>query len=158
MKSISLLAIVLFSLCSFNIYAQDIKNETIKVWGNCGMCKTKIEKSALGAGAATADWNEESKQLVVSYAVNKSSGTKIQKAIAKSGYDTQDFTAEDKVYKKLHHCCQYERKDATVAAGKCCASESCSKEGHVCDSAAAGHACAKSESATAACCSKNAGN
>jgi periplasmic mercuric ion binding protein len=157
MKTLSLFAIMLFSLCSVNAYAQEVKNETIKVWGNCGMCKTKIEKSALGAGATTADWNEESKMLQVSYAVNKSSATKIQKAVAKSGYDTEEFTADDKVYKKLHHCCQYERKAATAGNAKCCESESCAKDGHTCNTGG-DHTCAKTSDKSAACCAKSAGN
>ena len=30
----------------FNKDVQQLKKETIKVWGNCGMCKAKIEKAA----------------------------------------------------------------------------------------------------------------
>lgn len=127
MKSLSILAVLFFGLFSTsNSFAQSsVKNETIKVWGNCGMCKTTIEKAATKAGASTADWNEESKELKVSYASNKTSSEKIQQQIAKSGYDTQGFKASDKAYDKLHGCCKYERSDA---AGKaCCAMETCAK-------------------------------
>ena len=62
MKTLSIYAVILFSIFSFNLsYAQSVKNDTIKVWGNCGMCKTKIEKAAKAAGASTANWNEETK-------------------------------------------------------------------------------------------------
>jgi len=115
MKTISLFAVILISIFSFNTsFAQTEKKETIKVWGNCEMCKTTIEKSAKKAGAKTASWNEESKELQVSYAVNKTSSAKIQEAIAKSGYDTQDFTADNKAYDNLHGCCKYDRKDAAA--------------------------------------------
>ena len=115
MKTLSLCAVILFSIFSINTStAQTAKKETIKVWGNCGMCKKTIEKSARSAGATAASWNEESKELTVSYAANKTSGAKIQEAIAKSGYDTQDLTADNKAYEKLPGCCQYERKDATA--------------------------------------------
>ena len=113
MKTLSLFAAILFSICSINTTtAQTAKTETIKVWGNCGMCKTTIEKSAKKAGAKTASWNEDSKELKFSYAENKTSSAKIQEAIAKSGYDTQDFTADNKAYDNLHGCCKYDRKGA----------------------------------------------
>ena len=55
MKTLSLFAAIIFSIFSINIsIAQTAKSETIKVWGNCGMCKTTIEKAAKKAGAKTA--------------------------------------------------------------------------------------------------------
>lgn len=113
MKTLSLLAAILFSIFSINTStAQTSKTETIKVWGNCGMCKTTIEKAAKKAGAKTANWNEDSKELKVSFSAKKTSSAKIQEAIAKSGYDTQDFTAVKSAYDNLHGCCKYDRKDA----------------------------------------------
>jgi len=135
MKTISLFAAVLFSIFSINISTAQTapqgpagKTETIKVWGNCGMCKTTIEKTAKKAGAKTADWNEDSKELKVTYAVNKTSSAKIQEAIAKSGYDTQDFTAVQSAYDNLHGCCKYDRKTSDAAdVKKCCTpGEKCS--------------------------------
>ena len=118
MKTLSLFAAIMFSIFSINTStaqtahrALRAKTETIKVWGNCGMCKTTIEKTAKKAGAKTANWNEDSKELKVSYAINKTSSAKIQEAIAKSGYDTQDFTADNKAYDNLHGCCKYDRKE-----------------------------------------------
>src|ERR1700754_423481 len=121
MKAISLFAAILFSIFSINIStAQTAKTEIIKVWGNCGMCKTTIEKAAKKAGAKTADWNEDSKQLKVTYAENKTSSAKIQEAIARSGYDTQDFTAVQTAYDNLHGCCRYDRKNADATNAKHC--------------------------------------
>lgn len=132
MKSLSFMALLFFGLFTINnSYAQSsVKDETIKVWGNCGMCKSTIEKAATKAGAASANWNEDSKELKVSYAVNNTSSQKIQKQIAKSGYDTQGFKATDKAYNKLHGCCKYERSDA--AAKACCATATCGKAGDDC--------------------------
>ena len=136
MKTLNIYAALLFSLFAVNIsFAQtSLKKETIKVWGNCGMCKTTIEKSAKKAGVKTANWNEDSKELVVSYAVNKTTSAKIQEAIAKSGYDTQDFTADNKAYDNLHGCCKYDRKTAAtgVTKMKCCDTEKCGKEATAC--------------------------
>jgi periplasmic mercuric ion binding protein len=113
MKTLNIYAALLFSIFAINFsFAQGTtKKETIKVWGNCGMCKTTIEKAAKKAGAASANWNEDSKELKVSYAVNKTSSQKLQEAIAKAGYDTQDFTADNKAYDGLHGCCKYDRKE-----------------------------------------------
>jgi periplasmic mercuric ion binding protein len=137
MKILPVYAALLFSIFALNFsYAQTtVKKDTIKVWGNCGMCKTTIEKAAKKAGATAASWNEDSKELKVSYASNKTSAVKIQQAIAKSGYDTQDFTADDKVYNKLHGCCQYNRK-AAAATTKCCNTEKCGKDETACKAAA----------------------
>jgi periplasmic mercuric ion binding protein len=113
MKSIYKMAVLLAALFTFHTaHAQKnaLQKETIKVWGNCGMCKTKIEKAAKGAGAVKASWNAETQELKVQYKADATSGKKIQEAIAKTGYDTQDVTADDEAYKKLHGCCQYERK------------------------------------------------
>ncbi len=128
MKTLSFCAVLLFSIFSFNTSNAQVKKDTIKVWGNCGMCKTKIEKAARSAGAATASWSEETKELKVSYAVNKTSDVKIQQAIAKAGYDTEDITADNKAYSALHGCCQYERKEtAATTEKKCCKDEATCK-------------------------------
>jgi periplasmic mercuric ion binding protein len=116
MKTLSLFTAILFSIFTINTStAQTAKTETIKVWGNCGMCKTTIEKAAKKGGAKTASWNEDSKELKVTYAVAKTSSAKIQESIAKSGYDTQDFTAVKTAYNNLPGCCKYDRKAATAA-------------------------------------------
>lgn len=135
MKVLSIFA-VLFSLICFsnNASAQTaLKEETIKVWGNCGMCKETIETAATKAGATTAVWNEESKELKVTYASNKTDSKKIQQKIANSGYDTQDFSAPDKVYNKLHGCCKYERKATETAT--CCTNKTCGTTGDTCKTA-----------------------
>ena len=137
MKTLNIYAALLFSIFAINFsFAQTaVKKETIKVWGNCGMCKATIEKAAKTAGAATANWNEESKELKVSYAVNKTSSNKIQQAIARSGYDTRDFTADNKAYDNLHSCCKYDRKSPTkLTSGGCCKDEKCVKDAGDCKS------------------------
>jgi hypothetical protein len=140
MKYASIIAFFGFLFISLNTQAQTktavLKTETIKVWGNCGMCKSTIEKAARNAGAAFALWNENSKELKVKYAAKKTSNNAIQQKIANAGYDTQDLTASDEAYKNLHECCQYERKatkdgkEKTVAKneGKDC----CSKDNGQC--------------------------
>jgi mercuric ion binding protein len=95
---------------SSNTFAQKMSSDTLKVWGNCGMCKKTIEKAAKSAGAKMANWDADLHQLIVSYKSDKTSNLKIQQAIAESGYDTQDVTASNEAYNQLHGCCKYERK------------------------------------------------
>jgi len=112
-----------------------IKKENIQVWGECGMCKKKIEKAAENAGAATAAWDEDSKMLSVSYNRYKTSDTKIQQAIAAAGYDTKDVTAGDEAYNKLPACCHYERKEAVAkqaAVNSCDNGMACSRDTSCC--------------------------
>jgi periplasmic mercuric ion binding protein len=94
------------------LFAQE-KTDSIKVWGNCGMCKSRIEKAAKAEGATAAVWNKDSKMLTVTYDASKTSNEAIQKKVASVGHDTEKFQAEDKVYEKLPGCCLYDRKGAT---------------------------------------------
>ncbi len=111
---IAVLAVVLGS----NAYAQThdhskmttTKTETIKVWGNCDMCKAHIEKAAKINGVSKASWDTKTKMLSLVYDPSKTNSDDIQKKIAAVGYDTGKYKADDKVYAKLHGCCQYERK------------------------------------------------
>lgn len=82
---------------------------SFEVKGDCGMCKTRIEKTALGAGAAEASWSSETHILRVKFDENSLSKEKIQKAIAEAGHDTGLFRADDKTYQALPACCQYKR-------------------------------------------------
>ena len=138
MKAQSIILSVFVLFASFAVNAQAVKKETIKVWGNCGMCKKTIEKSAIAGGATSADWNTETKVLTVSYNTKKTNNKKIQQSVAASGYDTQDVTGSNEAYDKLHGCCKYDRKQETSAAAKddksCCdgedkADKSCCKDG-----------------------------
>ena len=87
------------------------KSETIKVWGNCESCQTRIEKAAKVNGVTKASWDSKTKMLAVVYDPSKITSDDIQKKIAAVGYDTDKFKADDKAYAKLPACCQYDRKD-----------------------------------------------
>ena len=111
MKKLSLLFVIVIGILFSNTtFAQTSKKESINVWGSCGMCKKKIEKAAKAAGASAASWDADKHELEVSYDESKTSNTKIQEAIVKIGYDTQDFTATQEAYDNLPGCCQYDRK------------------------------------------------
>ena len=111
-KTSSLLVLICLLASSISLNAQDdtMKKETFKVWGNCDMCKTTIEKSLKSIkGVKSGKWNVASKKMTVKYDAAKVSLDEIKKTIAKVGYDTEEHRASDETYNKLHHCCQYER-------------------------------------------------
>lgn len=83
--------------------------EQFNVKGDCGMCKTRIEKAALSAGATFAQWNSKTNLLTVKFDAKSVNIEAIQKAIAKVGHDTEAYKAEKEVYEKLPACCQYKR-------------------------------------------------
>lgn len=134
MKAQSILLSVFVLFAAFTVNAQSgLKKDTIKVWGNCGMCKKVIEQSAITAGAKTADWNTDTKVLTVRYKAKATNNKKIQQSIAASGYDTQEFTASNEAYNKLHGCCKYDRKETTNVKEEksCCegSDKACCKDG-----------------------------
>ncbi len=86
------------------------KTEKFKVYGNCGMCETRIEKAANSVeGVTSADWNKETKMIEVKLNESKTDVHKVHMAIAKVGHDTKMHKAKDEVYNKLPGCCKYDR-------------------------------------------------
>ncbi len=116
MKSINLIITVLF--LAFQLQAQDkgTATESFTVYGNCGMCKSKIEKAATGVkGVKSATWDEETHQLSVTWNAAKTSANDIKQAVADAGYDSDTHRAKDEVYNNLHHCCKYDRPAAKAS-------------------------------------------
>ncbi len=111
MNGIRILMMADLTILSVTLFAQS-KTESFKVFGNCGMCKKRIEKAALTEGVTSAVWNKDTKILTVAYDSAKISNDQIQKNIATVGHDTEKMSADDKVYDKLPGCCLYERKKA----------------------------------------------
>jgi len=109
MRSIRFFMLAIIAFISTNSFAQ-MHTDTIQVYGNCGMCKKRIEKAVKLEGVKTAAWSPETKLLTVSYDTSRISNDDIQKAVAAVGHDTGKFTADDKVYSNLPGCCLYERK------------------------------------------------
>ncbi len=83
------------------------KTEVIKVSGNCGMCKERIESAAKMDGVSRADWNKDTKKLTLVYNPSKVKSEDVQKKIAAVGHDTEKFKADDKAYNSLPGCCKY---------------------------------------------------
>ena len=98
-------------LLSTTCYAQikNAKTESVKIYGNCGMCETKIEKAGNIKKIANVDWNQETQMATLTYDATKTNQDEILKRIALVGYDSDKFLAPDDVYNNLHGCCQYDR-------------------------------------------------
>lgn len=109
MKTIKFFAVFFSLIFTYYFAAAQSVTDSVKVNGNCGMCKKTIEKNAVAAGATTATWNKKTKFLSVTFDASKSNLQKIQKSVADAGYDTEDFKANDKAYQGLEECCQYDR-------------------------------------------------
>lgn len=121
MKTIKILFASIFALiASQSVNAQSgketlnsrTKSETIKVYGECGMCKKRIEKAASAVdGVQSASWNEDTKSLTVKYDLfKKETVDNVQKKVASVGHDTEKYIADDAAYQRLPECCHYQRK------------------------------------------------
>lgn len=115
MKLFSLIAAVtLLTITTSQAQIKNAKTETVKVYGNCGMCETTIEKAAIKSKVSNADWNEETKMATITYDSNKTTLDAVLKNIALAGYDNQSFLAPDAAYNKLPGCCKYSREKKTA--------------------------------------------
>lgn len=108
MKALKFFSVAVLTLLGSAVFAQT-KTESIKVSGECGMCKKNIETALKVPGINTASWNTKTKILKVSYDAAKISNDDIQKKVAAAGYDTPKYKATEADYKKLDDCCQYDR-------------------------------------------------
>ncbi|MFN5439952.1 MAG: DUF3347 domain-containing protein [Bacteroidota bacterium] len=97
------------SLTSCEVQVKNAKTETVKIYGNCGMCETTIETAGNIKKIAKVDWDKDTKMATITYDSTKTNQDEILKRIALAGYDSDKFLAPDDVYSKLHGCCQYDR-------------------------------------------------
>lgn len=107
--------VVLLVVALTTIMAQSETKEKFMVAGNCGMCKTRIEKAAKSVdGVSAAAWDKETKMVEVSFNADKTTLHQVHLAIAKAGHDTEMHKASDEVYDQLPGCCKYERIQNTA--------------------------------------------
>lgn len=86
-----------------------VKTASFGVRGNCGMCKTTIEKAANSIeGVTAATWDRNKKKMDVSFDGSKTNTMAVQNAVANSGYDTEHVQGNLDAYKKLPGCCKYD--------------------------------------------------
>ncbi|WP_458627107.1 heavy-metal-associated domain-containing protein [Winogradskyella sp. PC D3.3] len=129
--SVAVIAAVVFTSCK-----NDAKKETettttevskdmamtdlsFGVRGNCGMCKSTIEKAANAVeGVAKATWDVDKKKIDVSFDDSKTDAMVIHKAIAASGYDTEKVAGNLEAYDGLPGCCHYDHEMEMNQSGK----------------------------------------
>lgn len=109
METIKSLLIGVLTFMATSVFAQT-KTDSFKVYGNCEMCKNRIEKATNHEGIVSAVWGVDTKVMIVIYDTMKITNNDIQKKIAFVGHDTDKYMADDKVYNELPGCCQYDRK------------------------------------------------
>ena len=110
-KTILSILTTIFILSTFSS-AQDsevVKSE-FKVFGNCGMCKSRIEKAMKISEVKFAKWDKKSKMLTVAFKSDVIAMDSLQKLVASVGHDTEKFKAPDSLYNELPGCCLYREK------------------------------------------------
>jgi mercuric ion binding protein len=101
-------AIIIF-LAFLAMAFQHLNSADIKVYGQCEVCKRRIETALKLNGIYSASWNVETKLLTVQYDDKLISTDKIQQVLATAGHDTDKYHAPDKAYNALPACCHYPR-------------------------------------------------
>jgi copper chaperone CopZ len=87
-----------------------IESAEFKAGGSCGMCRTRIERTAVAVeGVQSAKWDRATQTLKIEFNSDLTSSDAVQVAIAAVGHDTDDHKADDAVYKKLPGCCKYRK-------------------------------------------------
>ncbi len=103
LKSFTLLTI----LSMFAFAGETVKETEFKVSGNCGQCKTRIEKSMKIKEVKMAKWDKSTKMLKIAYLSDKISLDSLQQRIASVGHDTEKYKSDDATYANLPGCCLY---------------------------------------------------
>lgn len=107
MKSFLFLLLVLPGLSFVRAQESSVQEATFKVYGNCSMCKNRIEKAVAIKGVRYAKWNKSTKMLKVAFMSEAVTVDSLQKRIAAVGHDTDTYKAPGAVYELLPDCCLY---------------------------------------------------
>jgi len=100
-------ALLLSTSCNGQI--KNAKTETVKIYGNCEMCKNTIEEAGNKKKVSKVDWNKDSKIATLTLDLKKTNADEILKRVALAGYDNEKFLAPDEAYANLPECCKYDR-------------------------------------------------
>ncbi len=115
MKMLMAISVLLY-LTACNAQIKNATTETVKIFGNCGMCETTIETAGNVKNIAQVDWDKDTKMATLTFDASKTNKDEILKRIALAGYDSDQFLAPDEEYAKLHECCQYDRANKSETA------------------------------------------
>lgn len=109
-----MVVLVVLAITQSKAQINNAKTEVVKVYGNCGMCKSKIDKMGSLKNIAEVNWDKDTKMATLTYDAKKTNQDDILKKIALAGYDSDKFLAPEDVYANLPGCCQFDR-EAKVA-------------------------------------------
>ncbi|MGB3151161.1 MAG: metal transporter [Maribacter sp.] len=110
--------VVMALLTGFTFAQEKNKKLTMEVDGKCDMCKTRIEKAALGVkGVKYAMWDIPSHELSLILDERKTDPMKVKTALVAVGHDTKELKATEEAYESVHPCCKY-REDNSDDSGK----------------------------------------
>lgn len=94
------------------VVSRKLETAEFMVYGNCGMCKDRIERAARSIkGLVVAQWDEDTQNLKIKYQPGMVQLQDVHQTIADVGHDTDKVKTTDQLYKDLHHCCKYERPE-----------------------------------------------
>ena len=115
-RVVLILMLGFFTMTSFS--QEKNKKLTMEVDGKCDMCKTRIEKAALGVkGVKYAMWDIPSHELSLIIDERKTDPMKVKTALVAVGHDTKELKATEEAYDSVHPCCKY-REDNSDESGK----------------------------------------
>ncbi|WP_136667024.1 DUF3347 domain-containing protein [Flavobacterium sp. H122] len=116
MKSLKylLMAFIMLSITACEAQIQNAKKQTVKISGNCEMCKKTIENAGNIKKIAKVNWNKDTKEAEITFNSKKTNIDAVLKRIAIAGYDNEKYLASAESYAKLPECCQYEREKREV--------------------------------------------
>ena len=105
----TLITVILAVLFVSNMAVAQKKMETVvyQTSAQCEMCKASIEKEMnLTKGIKSAELDNETKQLRVTYRTKRITEAKIKKIVSDLGYDIGDVEGDKESYGKLPTCCK----------------------------------------------------
>lgn len=105
------IVLLLLVISTYTFAQSKVVTTNLKVFGNCVMCKNRIEKALDQPGIKRAVWDVKSKNLEVVYNTSKISLSKINDVIAAAGHDTETTKAKEDTYASLPFCCLYRDHD-----------------------------------------------
>ena len=107
------LLLVIVLLSGFMTTSAQVNNEftsdSFKVYGECGQCKTRIEKALKIKGIRSAVWDVNTKMLSVNYDPAVIKPEEMHSRVAAAGHDTELKKAKDEVYNALPECCSLQK-------------------------------------------------
>lgn len=110
MKALALVFALLCAAIPASAQNTAVADTSFRVSGNCGMCKSRIEKALTLKEVKYAKWDKSTKMVRISYSRTAITVDSLQHRIALAGHDTERYRAPDSVYAELPGCCLYRDK------------------------------------------------